>query len=113
MAKTCYNKEQTPTLSVDDLPDFPFLTGLLVDGLPYDDWKRANDAFEAAKASRLKGEYEAALDKLALAIQIAPENETYRVEETELRQLVDAATESTSANGETTPTLTPEKAKAR
>ena len=90
LAQTYYKREQEPTLSGADITDFPFLTGLLVDGLPYDEWKRANDAFEAAKASRLKGEYEAALDKLALALQIAPENETYRAEETELRQLVAA-----------------------
>ncbi len=110
LAQTYYKREQEPTLSGADITDFPFLTGLLVDGLPYDDWKRANDAFEASKASRLKGEYEAALDKLALALQIAPNNETYRVEETELRQLVDAAKPS---DDETTPTLTPEEAKAR
>ena len=113
LARTYYNKEQTPTLSVADLPDFPFLTELMVDGIPYDDWKRMNDAFEAAKASRLKGEYEAALDKLALALQIAPENEACRAEETELRQLVAATKRPDVDEEETTPTLTPEEAKAR
>lgn len=98
LAQTYYKREQEPTLSGADIIDFPFLTGLLVDGLPYDDWKRANDAFEAAKASRLQGEYEAALDRLSAALQIAPNNETYRVEETELRQLVDAAKRLASAN---------------
>ncbi|MBQ7813252.1 MAG: caspase family protein, partial [Thermoguttaceae bacterium] len=110
LAQTYYKRKQEPTLSGADITDFPFLTGLLVDGLPYDEWKRANDAFEAAKASRLKGEYEAALDKLALALQIAPENEACRAEETELRQLVAATKPS---DGETSPTLTPEQAKAR
>ncbi len=98
LAQTYYKREQEPTLSGADITDFPFLTGLLVDGLPYDDWKRMNDAFEAAKASRREGEYEAALDKLALALQIAPENEACRAEETELRQLVDAANRLASAN---------------
>ena len=115
LAQTYYKREQEPTLSGADITDFPFLTGLLVDGLPYDEWKRANDAFEAAKASRLKGEYEAALDKLALALQIAPENETYAMEKRELRLLIAAAKAGGAFSEETTPTptLTPEEAKAR
>ena len=113
LAQTYYKKEQTPTLSGADITDFPFLTGLLVDGLTYDAWKRANAAFEEAKALRRAGEYEAALDKIAAARQIAPENETYRVEETELRQLADAAGDASPTSEKTPPSPTPEEAKAR
>lgn len=85
-----YNKEQTPTYGGADITDFTFLKGALVDGLPYDDWKRANDAFEAAKALRRDGDYSAALTKIAVALQIAPNNEKYLQEKVELSLLLES-----------------------